>query len=792
MTVLDRKLLRELRSAAGMLLSITSIIAIGVAVYVAMGSAHRNLQGAKHRYYAQCRMADFSLELKKAPLAELDRLRGIAGVADLRPRVQFYTTVDLPRADSPLNGLVLSLPDRRAAPINDIVVRSGAYFTERRANEVIVNEAFARQHRLRPGQWIGLVVNNRREDLFIVGTAISSEFVYLVGPGTLTPDREHFGVFYVKRSFAEEAFGFSGAANQVLGRLAPGHVGRERSVLREAETMLADYGVFSTTPLEEQMSNRFVSQEIEQLQTFAFIMPTIFLAVVALVLNVLLSRLAEQQRVILGTLKSLGYSNGYLFWHFMKFALAVGFTGGLLGCGLGWLLSEYMTSVYRSFYEFPELHTQFYADTQLTGLGVSVLFAVVGGLRGSLAALRLQPAEAMRQKPPARGGAVFLEHLPWFWRRLSSGWRMVLRNLIRHRIRTAAGVFAAAAGACVLVNTLMSADAIHHLVEFQFEWTLQSDIELTIKDDRGREALLEAASLPGVHRAEPILDVPCVFRNGHREKKAAVTGLIPGARLTIPRTREGQPIAVPPSGLVMSRKLAEMLDLAPGDTVEVRPVKGLRRPVEVRVAKVADGYLGTAVYADFHYLNRLVSEEFTVSRIQLNVDRDPAAYTALNRRLKQLSSLQAVTARADMIKNLNDTVIKSIWVFLGLLILFAGAVFFGSVLNSSLVSLAERQREVATLRVMGYGPWDIGSLLLRESLIVTAVGTLVGLPLGYLLTVYTVNAHDTEMFRIPIVVAPLTWLRALVLAIAYAVLAHLVVQVSIHRMNWLDALNVKE
>ena len=124
-SVLDRKLLREARHSAALLLAITSIIAVGVMCFVYMRSAFHSLSLEKSQYYAQCRMADFWVELKKAPLAELDRLQGIAGVTAIRPRIQFFATVDLERVAAPLNGLVLSLPDEREPVINDIVLQTG-------------------------------------------------------------------------------------------------------------------------------------------------------------------------------------------------------------------------------------------------------------------------------------------------------------------------------------------------------------------------------------------------------------------------------------------------------------------------------------------------------------------------------------------------------------------------------------------------------------------------------------------------------------------------------------------
>ncbi|MDZ7615356.1 MAG: hypothetical protein U1E05_00035 [Patescibacteria group bacterium] len=322
MSVLDRKLRRELRASWGMLLAIVSIIAVGVACFVAMGSSYGNLKRAKQTYYAQCRMPDFWMDVKKVPLAELDALAAMPGVGAIRPRIRFAATVSLADVVKPLNAVVLSMPDRREPVLADIVLRQGGYFTDQRENEVIVNEAFARHHRLMPGDSIHLLLNNRRQELQIVGTAIASEFTYLLGPGALVPDPKHFGVFYVKSTYAEDAFDFSGAANEILiqtARKSTPVAQRPRDAeshctpdlgpfnVQAAERMLEPYGVLATTPLAEQVSNQFLAQEIDGLRVFALFMPTIFLAVAAMVLNVLLSRdgSAREQAVTLGLINDL-------------------------------------------------------------------------------------------------------------------------------------------------------------------------------------------------------------------------------------------------------------------------------------------------------------------------------------------------------------------------------------------------------------------------------------------------------------------------------------------------------
>ena len=792
MSVLDRKLLREFSASRGLLLAITSIIAVGVACYVALGTAHENLNVAKKRYYRETRLADFSIELKRMPTAELFLVAKLPGVTELRSRIQFGVTVDLPNVIKPLNGQVVSLPDERRPVINDIVLKRGSYFSNRRDNEVIVADAFAKAHELKPGDWIHLLLNNRRQEMLIVGTAISSEFTYMVAPGSLAPDPKSFGVFYIKQTFAEETFDFAGATNQILGLLAPTLRDRPQETLRQAEELLEAYGVLGTTPRELQASNRYLTNEIEQLETFSGFMPAVFLTVAAIVLNVLLSRLAEQQRVEIGTLKALGYTNRQVLMQFVKFGTTVGLFGGLVGCALGYWMAGGMTNIYRQFFEFPTLSNEFYPSTQAIGLTISLLCGLVGSLRGAWHVVQLRPAEAMRPAAPRAGGAIALEQLGALWRHITFAWRMVLRSIFRRRFRSLAGIFAPAMGATILVSSFMMIEASDFMLDFQFRLVRRSDVDLALKDQRGPDALLEAQRLPGVRSAEPVFDLPCTFSNGNHEHKGGISGIVRNAQLTTPRDRHGRRVHIPATGLVMERNLAEKLHLAPGDVVRVKPSIGLRREHRLPVVALADGYFGYSVYANFDYLCGLEEESAVMNSIQLASDQPNGNRVELYRRLKQLPALQAVHAKQDTLDNLVNTLQQNQDVMIFIIVGFAGVIFFGSVLNSSLVSLTERSREVATLHVLGYTPWQIGNLLLRESLMLTAIGTLFGLPLGYLLTTAAAASVETELFRLPVVTAPWIWAWTAVLALSFTLAAHAIVQRTILRLDWRDSLNTRE
>jgi putative ABC transport system permease protein len=364
--------------------------------------------------------------------------------------------------------------------------------------------------------------------------------------------------------------------------------------------------------------------------------------------------------------------------------------------------------------------------------------------------------------------------------------------MLRARLRTAAGVFAAAMGASLLVTGFIMIESMDYLVDFQFFRVARSDVDLTFSQERGDDALVEVRHLPGVDHAEPVLNVACTFVHGPCRRKAAVTGLLPDARLTTPRDVRGRRIRLPTAGLVLTRRLANILRAAPGEIITIIPTKGERRPVEVAVASIADSYMGLEAYADISYLSRAVGEEFALSGAQLSTDHDPRTLARLYDELKRIPGVESVVSRRRIIEKMHEALLENQYISIGVLIGFAGVVFFGSVVNASIINLAERQREVATYLAMGYTEWRVGALFLRESLLTNSLGSLLGLPIGYFLMWLTVLFYNNDILRLPLVTAPWVWAATLAVALLFTLAAHVVVQVSIYRMDCLTALKVKE
>jgi putative ABC transport system permease protein len=369
---------------------------------------------------------------------------------------------------------------------------------------------------------------------------------------------------------------------------------------------------------------------------------------------------------------------------------------------------------------------------------------------------------------------------------------MVLRSLFRNRLRTSMGVLASALGSSLVLAALGMSDAFDYMIDFQFKQVLRSDFILSFKDEADAGAVEEARRMLGVFHAEPEFEVPCAFHHGHRMKRGAVTGITPDAELTIPRGPGGRAEAVPPAGLLMTRRLAEFLGVRKGGSVTIVPIKGLRRPVEAPVTRVIDSTVGLAVYADYGWLNRLMGESEAVTGVHLLARQTAAEKKAFLRNLKRYPRLESVSdVRAEQAKMQHEFV-DLMNVTTMVLILFAGVIFFGSILNGSLIALAERAREIATFRALGYRRFEVGTIFLRENLLVNLTGAVLGLPLGWLMLYGLAVGFQNDLYAMPCIVFPITWILTPGIALAFALLAHLVVQRDINRQDWQEAIRLKE
>src|SRR5690348_1540028 len=394
LSALDRKLLRDLWHMRGQVLTVGLIVASGIATYVTMRGTYESMQRAQQEYYSRYRFADVFAQLKRAPNKLSDEIADIPGVGAVQTRVVVEVNLDVPGLNEPAVGRIVSIPEGQAPVLNDLFVRHGRYIEPVRQNEVLISEAFASANNLEVGTSIGAVINGRWEPLRIVGIALSPEYVYEIRGAEVFPDNKRFGVLWMSRAALGALFNMEGGFNDVSLTLAPG--ANEAEVITRLDRILEPYGGLGAYGREDQISNRFLTDEIAQDRITGIFVPTIFLGIAAFLIHVVLSRLINTQRNPVGLLKAFGYSDFAVGMHYLKFALVAVLAGTAIGSPLGIWLGKGLAQMYQNFFRFPSLNFIAGPKLILWGVAISAGAACLGATSSLRGVVALPPAEAMQ------------------------------------------------------------------------------------------------------------------------------------------------------------------------------------------------------------------------------------------------------------------------------------------------------------------------------------------------------------------------------------------------------------
>jgi putative ABC transport system permease protein len=787
MLTIDKKLLRDLRQLKGQALAIGLVSAAGVAMFTMYFSTFESLEHTHTTYYDRFRLADVFASLKRAPLSTASRIEALPGVARVEPRVMVQVSLDVDGMTEPARGLLLSIPERRRPMLNDLYLVRGRYLEAGRPDEVLVIEAFALAHGLEPGDRVGAIINGRRRDLEIVGVALSPEFVYTIPPGDLLPDDKRFGVFWMGRRALASAFDMEGGFNDVVLALNPGS--QVEPVIADLDRLLRRYGGQGAIPRALQTSAWFVANEMRELQTMGSILPVVFLAVAAFLLNVVLSRIISVQRTQIAALKAVGYSNRDVAIHYTKLGLVVALLGGLFGIAVGAWLGHGMTEMYNQWFRFPIFAYFLSPRIALAALAVSLVAATLGAFGAVQRAVRLPPAEAMRPEPPASFKRLWLERIG-LARILSEPARMILRNLGRRPVRTLLSATGIAFAIALLIFGFFFVDAIDLLMKVQFEEVMLHDITTTFVEPTSSAARHEVERMPGVLYTEPFRAVPARLRHGSRSRQTAILGLPAVPRLNRVVGQTAGVIELPPAGLVLSSTLGKALGVEVGDRLTVEVLEGTRPIRTVPVSLLVDEVMGTSAYMEIGALRRLMREGTVLSGAFLKVD--PAEIGRLHERLKTTPRVAGVGLSRAAYQSFQETIGETLGLMISINLIFAAVIACGVVYNSARISLSERERDLASLRVLGFTRAEISFILLGELAVVTLLAIPLGLVLGYGFCRALIEALATELLRIPMVAEPVSYASAALAVAVVSALSGLVVRRRLDRLDLVAVLKSRE
>ena len=784
---LDRKLLRDIYHLRGQVTAIALVVTCGVVTVVTSRVGYQSLEASQLSYYAQYRFADVFASAKRAPDRLVEKVRALPGVESVETRLLYEVTLDVPGLPEPATGRITSVPERRRPTLNDVHLRRGRYIRPQDPSEVLVSEAFAKANHLDLGSRLSAILNGRWTELKIVGIALSPEYIYAIPRSGVFPDNRRFGVLWMGREAVEAAFDMKSAFNDVVVGLEAG--ANEAEIIAGLDRLLEPYGGRNAYGRHDHVSHRFISDEIAQNRHFGVMLPMLFLGVAAFLLNVLLSRLIATQRDQIGMLKAFGYPHRTVALHYFKLALFGVACGAVLGTGLGFWLGRLINRMYGEIYNFPELRYEMSPQIVAFAIVACTLAALAGAFGAMRRTWSLPPAAAMRPEPPPRFQAGLLERVGLHLL-LSPATRMIARNLARRPLRAATASLGIAFAVALLIMGRFFVDSINHLGHVQFDLVQREDVMLATHDPVSRDARHELARLPGVLLSEPYRSVPIELHSGHRSRRTLLMGLPPDSQLRLLIGSTLERVAVPPEGVLLTKKLGEILGVEPGDTLRVEVLEGQRQTRTVTVTGLVDELIGLSAYMDLDAVSRLLGEDGAVSGALLRLDGK--ALPELWAELKTMPAVAGVGIRSAARQSFYDTISSNTLVFTGVLVVFAVILAFAVVYNTARIALSERGRELASLRVLGFTRNEVSAILLGEQILLALLAIPLGYWFGYQVCASMVDQFAWEVFRMPLIITRDTYIFAFAVIVGACIVSSLIVRRRIDHLDLVEVLKTRE
>lgn len=779
--------MRDLWTIKGQALVIGLVIACGVATFVMSLCTYSSLELTRTAYFERYRFAHVFANLQRAPESLAERISQLPGVAQIQTRVVKEVTLDVPGLEEPATGRLISLPTDNQQSLNALFLRSGRFPEPGRSDEVLVAEAFIVANDLAPGDKLKAVINGTLRELKIVGVVLSPEYLIQISAGEILPDDKRFGVLWMDHEALATVFDMDGAFNDVSLTLLRG--ASEKDVLQQLDLLLEPYGGLRSYGREDQISYRFLDDELTQLRGMSMVAPSIFLGVAGFLLNVVLSRIVSAQREQIAMLKAFGYTRGQIAVHYLTMVLFITISGTLLGVIGGAALGRGMTELYSEFYRFPLMLFRLNPVVVSGSFLLSIFISVLGTLRTVAKAARLPPAEAMRPEPPASFRPTAIERLG-LQALLSPVSRMIMRQLERRFLKSLLSIFGISLAVSVLVLGRFSIDAVDFLLEHQFELTQRQDITVSLFDRSAQQAFYDLQHLPGVLHAEPYRAVPVRLRNGSRKKDLALLGLPPDGDLFHILDAETKLVPLPPEGVVLSEQLAKTLQISLGSSVSVEVLDGKKQTGELIVTALVSDFAGSNAYLSLDALHDFLQEGPSISGAYLQVDDNQIDH--LYGTLKQTPRVAGVSVSSAARESFEETIGENLMMMTAFNILFSCVIAFGVVYNTARISLAERSRELATLRVIGFTRGEISTILLGELSILTVAAIPLGLTIGYGFAWFLTVAIQTDLYRIPLVVSPFTFGYAASVVLTASMISGLMVRGSIEQLDLISVLKSRD
>lgn len=786
MKKLNKMLLREVKVSRAQFIAAVTVVLLGISMFTAALISYRNLKSSKDYYYEKYRFLDYYAVVKGINKQEVDKIRALEGVKEAEGRLSVEAGADMEEGKRATVRL-LSIPQDRRPAVNDLYVVKGSYLGKKETS-CLVSKSFAEHYKLTPGSTMKINLNSKKYELIIDGIVQSPEYIYEIKSAAApAPSPEDFGIVYIKEASLQEMMGTEGLYNEVHVRFKDSS--NSETLIKNIEDSLKPYGFIAGVLRKDQLSNTMISNEIEEMKEIAVMFPVLFLGVAAMIIYIMLRRIISNQRTSIGVMKALGYKNKRILWHYMLYALLIALIGSIPGTVLGMGLGMLLTTMYNKIFSIPVMKVNLYADLFVFGTLLSVLFCLTSGYNAAKKVLKIEPAEAMRSEAPAKGRRIMLENIKFIWKRLSFGTKMSVRNIFRNRKRALLTAFSTCLTIMFIMVALFFMDSINYILKAHFTKFQKQDYKLSYSKPETLEGLKKLESIKGIEKKEPILELSSELRRIEKAEDTLIVGLSKDSSLYSLFDEEKRDVSVPKEGILIAEALADKLALNTGDTITITFLGAEKLGKDIKVSGIVKQYAGFNCYMNIEELQALTGLKGSINGALIKVEAGKDKEVKVE--LLKDNNITTVESRVKNYENFKE-LMKFMYVFFIVMIAFGAFMGFSIIFNTTVINIAERKRELASLKVLGYSKKEIQRIVFKENIFLGIFALIPGIIIGRIMCSVFASKFSNEFFTFEIYISPLTYTIAALSMFLFIIMAQYANRKRIVRLDMVEVLKDRE
>ncbi len=785
-----KKMIRDLKDNKGAYISCIIVMVIGLMIFISFSVVLDNVKLSKESFYKNQNFAGGFARVEAIPFTEVKKMENIKGLAQIQGRIVKDVNVLFPdRTENVFLRLIFIDPDNEKL-INDMLLSQGSPLNNREMN-IWIDSKFFDANNLTLNEEIEVIAGGRVRNLNISGVGQSPEFIYALRTSAdLYPSPETFGIAFIPVGIIQTLFPGENAYNDLVFTLEPGTDYDEVKDILEHE--LKPYGLRSLISSDDQTSNFLLTEEIRGLESMSKGVPILYLSIASMILYIVVKRMIEQQRGQIGILKAFGYTHREIILHYLSYALAIGLTGGIVGVLLGAAVSYPFTSLYQVFFNMPLLSGQFSAVQLMSGILLSLLFSLFAGYQGCKKVLTLEPAEAMRPSAPAAGGATWLEKISLFWNMLTVQGKMAVRNLTRNKGRSVFIFLGIMFCFSITAFTGSMNDVIQMMIFDQYERVELYDVRVTLTAPLNQhQAARELSGFPGVKSVEALAEIPVTLKNKWHKKDVVLMGIPAGSRLYNILDKDYKRVEPPQNGLLLSERLAELLDADIGTTINIENLmlSDSEQNKQLEVVGVIPQYVGINAYTEINTLHNVLKQGELATSLMLSVEKE--SIFPLQEKYSRsdfVSAVEEKEQRVGKLEEMMETYGSMVYIY-GLLGVIIG---FAIIYSSSTITISERGRELASMMVLGMTPSEVLSVVTFEQWFISVPAMIVGIPIAKLMITGISQSFSSDVYMMPALITMSSFIMAFIVTCISIWIAQQFAARKIRSMSLVEVLKAAE